>query len=196
MEEINDKETSKKKVKDWGNGGGLYRGVKANVKTLNTIIISLILILVAVVLYLSTTSSYRVNYEVNGGESIAYSSHKYGEAIHEQIPIKTGYTFEAWYHDKELTKQWDISNDIVKESTTLYAKWMPMSIRVVFDVNEGNLQASFREVDVKFHEAYGELPTPIKEGKNFVGWKYNGEMITSSTIVQMNGEHTLQAMYE
>lgn len=187
-----------KKVKNWGNGGGLYRGVKASVKTLNIIIVVLMIALVAVVIYLAQNSSYTATYEVNGGEVIEVGQYKYGEYIEVEEPNKTGYTFVGWYQDKDLSKKWDLKNDIVEQSLTLYAKWAPLEIHVLFDLDGGiaENQEIILEKNVMFHETYGELPIPIKEGYKFIGWQYNGEMIEADTQVSMNGEHTLKAIYE
>lgn len=191
------KETSKKK-KDWGSGGGLYRGLKASVKSLNRIIIILMIALVAVVIYLSTTGSYTTTFELNGGENISAEHNKYGEYIDVETPVKTGYQFAGWYQDKDLSKEWDLKKDIVEDNMTLYAKWNPTRIHVLFDTDGGLVenQEIISAKDVLFHEPYGELPTPAKDGYTFNGWEYNGERITSKSIVSMNGEHTLKAIYK
>lgn len=38
-------------------------------------------------------------------------------------PTKSGYTFEGWYRDKELTIKWNFSKDIVNQNIVLYARW-------------------------------------------------------------------------
>ena len=192
-----DCEQEPKKGKNWGTGGGMYRGVKASVKTLNYVIVVLVALLVIVVIYLASTSSYKVTYETNGGEAIAVENYKYGDTMDLKTPTKTGYVFVDWFIDQDLTKVWDNQHDIVEESMTLYAKWTPAQIHILLDINGGSVdsQASLAK-DIPFHEPYGELPIPTKEGKTFVGWQYNGAYIQSDTIVTMNGEHTLKAIFE
>ena len=51
-------------------------------------------------------------------------------------------------------------------------------------------------MEVTFGETYGELPVVSKQGSTFLGWEYDGEIITSDTIVQMTGEHVLTAAWE
>ena len=51
-------------------------------------------------------------------------------------------------------------------------------------------------MQVTFEDAYGKLPVPEKEGYQFAGWSYSGQMIESSTIVTTNGEHVLTAVWE
>lgn len=33
------------------------------------------------------------------------------------------YTFRGWFKDNECTKPWDFANDVIKQNTTIYAKW-------------------------------------------------------------------------
>lgn len=48
-------------------------------------------------------------------------------------PVKTGYTFEGWYADRSLSTPWDFENDIVTGDMTIYAKFVPQSIKVFTD---------------------------------------------------------------
>lgn len=198
MDEKDCVETSQKKVKNWGNGGGLYRGVKASVKTLNVIIVVLILALVAVVVYLSSTSSYTITFEVNGGENISSVHNKYGEYVAVETPVKTGYEFAGWYLDQDMTKPWDLKTNTVEDSMTLYAKWNASTIHILFNLNGGSIDGAgeLPPVDIAFHQPYGKLPTPVKEGAAFIGWQYNGSFIQEDTLVTMNGEHTLTAIFQ
>ena len=53
------------------------------------------------------------------------------------------------------------------ENHTLYAMWEPL-YTVTFDANGGTLSETTKEVS--YHEPYGELPTPTREGYTFMGW--------------------------
>ena len=48
-------------------------------------------------------------------------------------PVKTGYTFEGWYADRSISTPWDFENDIVTGDMTIYAKFVPQSIKVFTD---------------------------------------------------------------
>lgn len=187
-----------KKVKNWGTGGGMYCGAKVSVKTLNKIIFVLMVALVGVVIYLATTSHYAVTFETNGGEDIPVYQCKHGEYIDSMTPSKTGYEFTGWYQDKDLTKDWDLKKDTVQQSITLYASWKPLMIIVNYDLNGGNIEQKtmLPSKEIAFHEKYGELPIPSKKGYTFSGWQYNQAIIDSATIVSMNGEHTLKALWQ
>jgi uncharacterized repeat protein (TIGR02543 family) len=48
-------------------------------------------------------------------------------------------------------------------------------------------------------EAYGELPTPTREGFQFDGWRVNssrGELVTQESLVETSGSHTLYASWK
>ena len=46
---------------------------------------------------------------------------------------------------------------------------------------------------VTYGNPYGTLPTPIRTGYTFNGWKYQNNFITSSTVVTTETNHTLIA---
>lgn len=195
---MDDKNCKEKKQKNWGTGGGLYRGAKVPVKTLNRAIVVLLTLLIGVVIYLASTSHYSITFEVNGGEHLPSYSYKYGDFIEVETPIKTGYTFAGWYQDQDLTKTWDLLNDTIKDSMTLYASWTPSKIIVMFDLNGGHInhQPTIEPIERNFNASYDPLPTPQMDNKTFVGWQYNGSLIKNDTKVTMNGEHTLKAIFE
>ena len=80
---------------------------------------------------------------------------------------------------------------------TLYAHWEAISYKVSFDANEGTV--SVTEKSVLFGSAYGELPTPIRGGYDFLGWyndRENGVAVTNETVVDTAADHTLYAQWE
>ena len=60
---MDEKEEIEKKQKNWGPGGGMYRGVNVPVKILNYVIITLMVILVGVVVFLALNSHFTVSFE-------------------------------------------------------------------------------------------------------------------------------------
>jgi len=66
---------------------------------------------------------YTVQFNSNGGSSVASITDSYGGIVHEpQEPEKEGYRFLGWYEDSELTQTviWPIE---LQSNLTLYAKW-------------------------------------------------------------------------
>lgn len=191
---MDEKQEIEKKQKNWGPGGGMYRGVNVPVKVLNYVIVSLMIILVGVVIFLSLNSHFTVTLDTNGGENIKPIECKHGDSILIDEPLKAGYSFEGWYLDEDLKYEWDPLTQKVEQSMTLYASWKPIKINVVFDYDGGNVLLEHKEVT--YDDVYGELPQPTKNGYQFLGWMYNNEFITKDTVVSTNGEHVLKALWQ
>ena len=71
----------------------------------------------------STTKTYTVSFNSNGGSAVKAQTVKSGaKASKPANPTKGGYVFKGWYSDKGLTKAYNFST-AVKGNVTLYAKW-------------------------------------------------------------------------
>lgn len=71
----------------------------------------------------SSSGSYKVSFESNGGSGVSGITVKKGQKIGDiKEPVKEGFVFGGWYSDKELTKLYD-ENAEVTASVTLYALW-------------------------------------------------------------------------
>jgi uncharacterized repeat protein (TIGR02543 family) len=119
-------------------------------------------------LYAYLVKTYTVTFNTNGGEKFDSQTVFKGENIDFHYPKKTGYSFDGWYLDEELTEAFDI-NSLVTSDLTLYAKWNEIinTYNVTFDSN-GGTSVSSKKVDdgLKLEE-----PTePTKEDYIFKGW--------------------------
>lgn len=71
----------------------------------------------------SSAKTYSVTFETNGGNDVAQQTVTANKTVSEPaVPVKEGYTFDGWYSDKELTKQYDFASK-VNSDIILYAKW-------------------------------------------------------------------------
>ncbi|MBQ0028559.1 MAG: InlB B-repeat-containing protein [Lachnospiraceae bacterium] len=110
---------------------------------------------------------------------------------------RTGYEFDDWYTRSVGGVR--ISPDVIVKNDaphTLYAHWNPLSVRVNFDANGGELDDIYNNIAVTYSKAYGELPTPVYPGYTFTGWyteSVGGNLITSSTRVKALQDQTLYA---
>ncbi len=69
-------------------------------------------------------SSYcTIKFDTDGGTTVSNQRVKKNSvAKAPEAPTKDGFTFDGWYTDKELTKEYDFATKVTK-SITLYAKW-------------------------------------------------------------------------
>ncbi len=135
-------------------------------------------------------------------------------------PTRPGYRFDGWYKEAACTnKVGDGGASYTPTANiTLYAKWTPLNYTVTFAPNGGATPNPASKI-VTYTQAYGDLPTPIREYT--VTYQYNGatsgntsasskasyvfggwykentfqNKVVSSTIVNTIGDHTLYAKW-
>lgn len=104
--------------------GGLYRNVKMSVKSANILVIVTSAILILVMFFLVSHNGFTVKFDTDGGSHIDSCKVMHSETVPEpEDPVKEGWVFTGWYLDRDCTVKWDIENDKVNESMTLYAGW-------------------------------------------------------------------------
>lgn len=119
----------------------------------------------------SDHESYKVTFDSNGGTSVKSQTIKKGEtAKRPDDPIKDGYTFSGWYIDINNDLEYNFETKITK-TITLIAKWIEnesnnSSFTITFNTDGGN---NIEQIVVE-NGVITNLPTPIKEGYNFLGW--------------------------
>lgn len=103
---------------------GLYRHVKISVKTLDKIILGGIAAIVLLVLFGVANNGYTVTFDSRGGTDVAAQELMYGDLVAEpDPPSREGYVFTGWYQDENCVYLWDMENQQVAQSMTLYAGW-------------------------------------------------------------------------
>lgn len=132
-----------------------------------------------------------------------YYNFPVGEKITKpEDPTAIGLRFDGWYKDRLATELWDFENDVIQQSTVLYAKWVPeiLTITYVFDEAGGEF------MDPPIYEfslsSIVLLPKADRLGSLFKGWiitpadQYNvGDKIYKSTQ-EFNESVTLYALFE
>lgn len=135
-------------------------------------LLALILIigLIAIVLTGCMPDRVTVSFDVTGGQPISPIKIKADATVLElPTPQKTGYTFDYWCYDAELTQRVDVGN-IPTEDITFYAKWSARLITVTF--NGDPMQ--YRYVPYGGSLLVADMPEvrPVREG-------YTGRWLTS-----------------
>ena len=173
-----------KENKNRETGGGLYRYVKVPVFILNVAICFGLVSLAVVIVFLSSKGGFTVSFDSAGGSEVPPQSVRYGKPAElPPDPEKTGYTFDGWYYDGLPERRWDAEKNLIEKDTVLYAKWIPVKMKILFDPDGGIYEpGSPVEKEVTFGEPYGQLPIPYKEGYLFGGWYYNCLLYTSRCV--------------
>ena len=103
---------------------GLYKHVKISVKTLDTIIVSCIALIVILVALDLRNPGFTVTFDSKGGSDVVPQNQMYGELLSvPENPTREGYEFKGWYVDFACDDAWDVQKDIIESDITLYAGW-------------------------------------------------------------------------
>lgn len=66
----------------------------------------------------------RIRFETNGGTPLEPVYVRRGAVIGEMMtPVKPGAVFDGWFRDPACTQPWQLTEDTVRASMTLYARW-------------------------------------------------------------------------
>jgi uncharacterized repeat protein (TIGR02543 family) len=143
----------------------------------------------------------RVKFDANGGElddlyREVWRLEGYGEM---PIPTRPGYTFVGWSTQRiggELVTAETVVTAL--EDHTLFARWdrVPVTMTVHFVGCGGTVSQASKTVTSG--EAYGDLPTPVRDGYEFKGWytaSLGGSAVTADTVVGRTYTHWLYAQW-
>lgn len=201
--DINEEQSLEQKkeepVKSRWFGRGIYGSKDVPIRLLDGLIAAIIAAIVVLTVIFSVKGGYTITFETDGGTEVASQKLRYGELVTEpETPKKPGYELLGWRWGNDLENIWNFQTDKVGSELELVADWIPARIPVKFDLAGGscNGRDSIEPIELTYLEAYGPLPIPEKEGYDFAGWQYSGEMIKDDTVVNMTGEHVLTAVWE
>ena len=165
-------------------------------------------------LTISAHWNYPVNYTVfdkNGDkiDSLSKTEYVFEDVLRSEEGYKLtaltqdGYTFDGWYQDDDDLGKTEklIEGQTLKTAKKweLYGKLTPNEYTVTFDPNAEGASVAPTSQLVTFDAAYGELPTPTREGYTFEGWYLSkteftpANKVEATTIVKTPGDHMLYA---
>lgn len=130
-----------------------------------------------------------VTYELDGGFGLSLETVPKNTILSiPETPVKIGYRFLKWTLDgKEFSFDTKITHDI-----TLKAEWQQIEyVTITYETDGGNTISS--QIIEKYTKI-NKLPTPNKEGYNFIEWQLNNETFNPDTTIENN--ITLKAIYE
>lgn len=180
-------------------GRGIYGSKDVPIRLLDGFIALAVVTILVLTFLFAQGGGYDITFDSCGGSEVEAQKLRHGTQVAvPDTPTKPGYTFDGWYTSPEEDgTAWEFESNVVENTMTLYAHWVPAQIAVKFDLDGGTVdgKASVEDKTVTYGETYGPLPTPEKEGFRFDGWIYSGEVITEDTVVTMTGEHVLTARW-
>ena len=123
------------------------------------------------------TGEYKIEYVLNGGEHSGnpdkYSSK---DIIMLNDATRLGYIFDGWYLDSDCNK--DKIKEISKGSSgdmVLYAKWVPISYKIMYDPNKPNIATSNVIGNMTESQHYFDFDSQLSSNKYMLkGWTFIG----------------------
>ena len=160
--------------------------------------------------YSTLDDGYRVNqYYPYTSVKMADTTNGDGRLIANPFTAPAGKVFAGWntkadgsgipYADQDFfrycyTTVWVFNGETVK----LYAQWANAGgINITFDANGGTCGTAGK--NVKYGTNYGELPVPVRDGCDFIGWyteKDGGNQVFDRTMVSTLSDHTVYAHWK
>lgn len=123
-------------------------------------------------------AEYTLTFELNGGSGTESDTALYQELFEAPAdPTRTGYTFEGWFADSELTTAFDFSTPAT-EDLMAYAKWTPLTYEVVYVENGGD---PIPNGSVQHDQVVTPPEMVQRTGYTFTGW------YTDSGLTQLYG---------
>ncbi|MGN1103777.1 MAG: InlB B-repeat-containing protein [Candidatus Coproplasma sp.] len=116
-----------------------------------------------------------------------------GEKVSKISCYISGYNFDGWYSDPDLTTTFDF-NQKISGDITVYGRRTPISFVIVFDPNGGVGEAV--RVDAKFGESI-TMPecSFTQEGYKFAGWRkirlYQTGQVVEAEFTYIEGEEVV-----
>ena len=128
-------------------------------------------------------NTYNIIYELNGGSVNNPKTYTVEDEIILNNPTKEHYEFIGWTTD---TIQDPKLNVVIKNETNdkhFTAHFIPTKYTITFNENGGS-----EAEDIKFTIETNniELPTPIRDGYDFIGWYENGVLATEFELRDYN----------
>lgn len=129
------------------------------------------------------TITRTVKFDSMGGSEVEQQIVNDGQtATLPSEPNKTGYSFDGWCVDSSCLNKYSFES-AVQADIILYAKWIAKTYTVTL-VDEKGEDVANSKVSVVFGQEFS-FTVPKTEGYAFVGWSYNGEMLTDSNGVSV-----------
>ncbi len=113
--------------------------------------------------------------------------------LSKYVPTYSGYTFEGWFLDSQLTNKFENATKLTGD-TTFYAKWSKNKVyyKITYSTAQGNAPSAVENVD----SIPTTLPTLTADGYTFEGW-YTDQAFTTKAVAgaEISANTTLYAKW-
>ena len=138
---------------------------------------------------------FTVSFDSAGGSEVESQEVQFGyKAIAPEAPTKEGYDFLGWYVGDE---KWSFIGYFVTENINLVAKWELATYDIKYNYNGGEeVEDAVSNYNMLDNDI--ALPTPEKEGYEFLGWCETEELLNPSKVIRSGstGDKELFAKWE
>jgi uncharacterized repeat protein (TIGR02543 family) len=133
-----------------------------------------------------TINQYTISFNEDGGSAVTDITQNFETNVSiPTAPTKTGYTFNGWYSDVELTTTYTFTT-MPAQSITLYAKWTINQYTISFNEDGGS---AVTDITQDYGTNVSEPNAPTKEGYTFGGWYSDVELTQSYVFASMPAEN-------
>ena len=149
--------------------------------------------------YTQTAIEYTITFNTNGGDTITAKQIAFGTELTDDnaipTPVKTGYTFIAWYSNEGLTTEFTATT-MPANNVDLYAKWEIIDYTITYENVDGATNNNPATYTVLTEGV--TLQDPTKAGYTFEGWFTDSEFETAFTGITegSTGNITVYAEWE
>jgi uncharacterized repeat protein (TIGR02543 family) len=114
--------------------------------------------------------TYKVYFKVGYGIDDIIINYNIETAVPlPNAPSRTGYNFDGWYNDSQLTSLNTIGIPVGSTGEKIiYAKWVPAEYTITYNPNGGEMPGTYA-TSYRYNEIT-PLPVPVKSGFIFGGW--------------------------
>lgn len=130
-----------------------------------------------------TMVTYAITYKLNDGtnaESNPSSFTVESDEIIFEPATREGYVFAGWYRDQSFTKRTVCVSHGSSESVTVYAKWTPVTYRIVYELDSGTNDAA-NPATYTIETNAITFADATRAGCKFVGWYSDASFTTKTT---------------
>ena len=126
------------------------------------------------------------------GDLLAYLTSNAAQSVKNALAMNPGYTWDEVFRDRMGNP---LASGTANQGQNIYVNFTSIPYKLSFNADGGSVAPSSKIVykGVKV----GTLPTPVREGKVFMGWKdNNGKVYTENTVYEVAGDTNLTAEWK